>query len=176
MRLFKGLSIAIATTLASTVSAVATPSSQIELTYQASQIQCGANAPQMVIGVDVYQNGQAIAEDMRVGDSVMVSSLDNITMEYSIVANGGNCTSLASPTEMHVVEPSDIPSLPGYGDQDSIATLLSQLESYEDLYLVELGTTNTSSTAYDLQDVVFIVNNNPTSPSVTPTPPISFAD
>ena len=54
-----------------------------------------------------------------------------------------------------------IPNLEGFSEQSSIADMLSSLTSYEELYLVELGTSNTSSSAYDLQDVVLVVDNNP---------------
>ena len=39
--------------------------------------------------------------------------------------------------------------------------MVNSLNSYEELFLVELGTSNTSSSYYDLQDVVLVVDNNP---------------
>lgn len=134
--------------------------SAVQLTYSASQIQCGAGAGYMTIGVDVYDNGELVAEDMRVNDSVMVSGLSNVTLNYVVVAGEGGCE-LTTPTELLVTQDADIPNLSGAYAQDSIATLLSEIETYEDLLLVELGTTDTSSFAYDMQDVIFIVNNEP---------------
>ena len=158
----KLLATAIANTLVlATILPLQAAESPIELTYSASQIQCGANAPRMVIGVDVYHNGELVAEDMRVNDSVLVPDLAGVTMDYYVVGEG---CGLAAATERHVSKYSDVPNLAGYDAQDSISDILSGLESYEDLYLVELGTTNTNSSAYDLQDVVFIVNNEPDLP------------
>ena len=52
---------------------------------------------------------------------------------------------------------------------------MSGLDSYEELYLVELGTSDENSTAYDLQDVVLVVDNNPTALNNS-TPTDSDAD
>lgn len=59
-----------------------------------------------------------------------------------------------------------VPNIPGVYDQQSIQTMLNGLNDYEELFLVELGTTNKTSAAFDLQDVVFIVNNNPSASKV----------
>lgn len=56
-----------------------------------------------------------------------------------------------------------VPTLSGAYDQQSISQMLAGLNSYEELYLVELWTSNTTSSAYDLQDVVLVVDNNPSS-------------
>ena len=57
-----------------------------------------------------------------------------------------------------------VPNLPGAYSQTSIQDMVNNLDSYEELYLVELGTTDTSSSYYDLQDVVLVVDNDPESP------------
>jgi hypothetical protein len=54
-----------------------------------------------------------------------------------------------------------VPNVPGVYDQQSIQQMLDGLNDYEELFLVELGTTNKKSSAFDLQDVVLLVNNNP---------------
>ena len=149
-----------ATTVTTCLFAASPAKASVEISYSASQIQCGRNAPQIVIGVDVFDNGQLVAEDLRVNESVLVSSLENVTLDYNIVANGGSCR-LARPSEVVVSNDSEVPNLRGAFEQDSILDLLAELEDYEDLFLVELGTTNKWSRAYDLQDVVFIVNNEP---------------
>ena len=64
-----------------------------------------------------------------------------------------------------VLAPQDpVLDLPGESEQDSIQQMLDNLNDYEELFLVELGTTNYESFAYDLQDVVLVINNNPTIP------------
>ena len=64
-----------------------------------------------------------------------------------------------------VLAPQDpVLDLPGESEQDSIQQMLDNLNDYEELFLVELETTNYESFAYDLQDVVLVINNNPTIP------------
>jgi hypothetical protein len=158
MKLLKNLLTLTTTSLISIIPLQASASDMIELTFQATQYQCGSNSPQVTIVADVYHNQTLIADDLAIGDSILVPSLEGLSMTY----HGVNAAcGFATPTELHLTKNDPIPDLPGAYDQDSIATLLSGLNEYEDLYLVELGTTNPSSFAYDLQDAVFIVNNNP---------------
>lgn len=134
----------------------------IELLYFASQIQCGVGGEFLNIKVDVYQN-QELVKTMIVEDRVLlpVDSIDDLTFEYSIINNTTECTSLANPTEL-VLSPDDaLPNIPGFDNQNSISSILDGLNEYQELFLVELGTTNTESSAYDLQDFMAIVDNNP---------------
>jgi hypothetical protein len=133
----------------------------IELLYFASQIQCGAGGDFLNIKVDIYQN-QALVKTMMVEERVLlpVNSVNDLTFRYSIVNNTTRC-SLATPSEQLLAPTDQVPNIPGVYDQQSIQTMLNGLNDYEELFLVELGTTNKTSTAFDLQDVVFIVNNNP---------------
>ncbi len=140
----------------------------IELLYLASQIQCGAGGNFLNIKVDVYQ-GQEKIETMLVDDRILldVDSVNDLTFEYSVVDNTSNCR-LATPSE-RVLAPTDpVPDIPGVYEQQSIQTMLDGLNDYEELFLVELGTTNQNSAAFDLQDVVLIVNNNPSAADNTP--------
>jgi hypothetical protein len=133
----------------------------IELLYFASQIQCGAGGDFLNIKVDIYQN-QALVKTMMVEERVLlpVNSVNDLTFRYSVVNNTTRC-SLATPSEQLLAPTDQVPNIPGVYDQQSIQTMLNGLNDYEELFLVELGTTNKTSTAFDLQDVVFIVNNNP---------------
>lgn len=133
----------------------------IELLYFASQIQCGAGGDFLNIEVDVYQN-QELIETMLVDDRVLltVDSVNDLTFEYSVVNNSTTC-SLATPSEQLLALEDEVPNIPGVYEQQSIQTMLDGLKDYEELFLVELGTTNQESSAFDLQDVVLIVNNNP---------------
>ncbi|AFZ35672.1 hypothetical protein Sta7437_2122 [Stanieria cyanosphaera PCC 7437] len=134
----------------------------IELLYLASQIQCGANSPLINVKVDVYHN-QALVKTMSLNEKSYfpVNSLNDLTFQYRFV--NSSCTP-ATPTQVVLAPQDALPALPAAYDQQSIQQLLNGLNSYEELFLVELGTTNTTSSAYDLQDVVFIVNNNPILP------------
>lgn len=140
----------------------------LELLYAASQIQCNANIESKLdIQVNVYHN-QELVETMLVNEKVLleVDSIKDLTFEYKAINNPG--CSLSIPSEL-VLAPNDaVPAMPGVYDQDSIKSMLDVLNEYEELFLVELGTEDDTSAAYDLQDAVFIVNNNPTVAEVFP--------
>lgn len=148
----------------------------IELLYFASQIQCGVGGDFLNIKVDVYQN-QELVKTMTVEDRILlpVDSIDDLTFEYSIINNTTECKSLANPTELVLAPDDDLPNLPGFDNQNSISSILDGLNEYQELFLVELGTTDTKSSAYDLQDFMAIVDNNP---NVNKTSDVSnlFAD
>lgn len=141
----------------------------IELLYLASQIQCGVGGDFLNIQVDVY-NGTELVQTMSVDDRVMVpvTSVSDLTFEYNIVGNTTNCTSLAAPSALSLDNDSVLPTVNGFDQQESVQTMLADLDDYEELFLVELGTTSQSSSAYDLQDVVFRVDNNPAVASFYP--------
>ena len=134
----------------------------IELLYFASQIQCGVGGDFLNIKIDVYQNQELVAT-MMVDDSVLlpVDSVNSLSFEYSIINNTTECTSLATPTELILAPGDELPDLDGFDQQSSVATILSGLDQYQELFLVELGTTDTESAAYDIQDVVLRIDNNP---------------
>ena len=134
----------------------------IELLYLASQIQCGAGAGLMDVQVDVYHQ-QELIQTMNLNDKALidVASVNDLDFEYKAVGDNATC-SLSSPTEKTLASNGTLPGMAGVYNQDSVQTLLSDLNNYEELFLVELGTTSSSSAAFDLQDVVFKVDNNPT--------------
>ena len=138
----------------------------IELLYLASQIQCSAGEGLLNIQVDVYHEQQLI-KTMSVNDRVLidVASVNNLEFEYKAVGNNANCA-LKTPTEMALNRQDTLPDMDGVYEQDSVQTLLSNLDEYEELFLVELGATNKESKAFDMQDVVFKVDNNPELPVV----------
>ena len=132
----------------------------IELLFFASEFQCGANAELLNIQVGVYHN-QELVQTMSKGDTALleVDSVKDLTFTYTPVGNA-TC-SFADPSEK-VLAPNDaLPPMAGVYEQQSIQAMQGDLKEYEELLLVELGTTNNTSAAYDLQDVVIKVNNNP---------------
>lgn len=145
----------------------------IELLYFASQIQCGVGGNFLNIQVNVY-NQQQLVKTMNVSERALipVNSINDLSFQYRIINNTTQCSTLSTPTQMALTPDSQLPTLAGFGEQDSIQTLLSGLNNYEELFLVELGTTNRSSAAFDLQDVIFKVDNDPTPP----TPVTIYAD
>ncbi len=134
----------------------------IELLYFASQIQCGAGGDFLNVKIDVYQN-QELVETMMVDDRVLlpVDSVNNLSFEYSIINNTTECTSLATPTELILAPGDELPNLDGFDQQSSVVTILSGLNQYQELFLVELGTTDTANAAFDMQDGIMIIDNNP---------------
>lgn len=134
----------------------------IELFYLASQIQCGASGSLINVKVDVYHN-QELVQTMSSQDKLLlpVNSVNDLTFQYRFI--NSSCSPV-TPTQVLLGSEDAVPNLAAAYEQQSIQQLLNGLKSYEELFLVELGTTNTSSSAYDLQDVVLIVNNNPQLP------------
>ena len=133
----------------------------IELLFLASQFQCGIGGNPLDIQVNVYQN-QELVETMIIEDRVLlpVDSVKDLTFEYSIINNTAGC-GLDKPTEL-VLNPNDeLPTLSGFDEQDSVSDILAGLNEYQELFLVELGTTNQASAAFDLQDVTMRIDNNP---------------
>lgn len=134
----------------------------IELLYFASQIQCGVGGEFLDIQVDVYQN-QELVETMVVDDRILlpVNSINDLTLEYSVINNTTECHNLATPSELILAPNDELPNLSGFDQQDSVVTLLSNLNQFQELFLVELGTEDITSSAYDLQDVTLILDKNP---------------
>jgi len=134
----------------------------IELLYFASQIQCTADiASKLDIQVDVSHNGELI-KTMSVNEKVLleVDSVEDLTFEYKTVGNAA--CGLSLPSELVLAPDDAVPTISGLYEQTSIQNMLDDLEIYEELLLVELGTENENSPAFDLQDVVIKVNNEPT--------------
>ena len=140
----------------------------IELLYFASQIQCGAAGDFLNVKVDVYQN-QALVKTMTVNDRILlpVDSVKDLTFKYSVINNTTKCN-LSNPSESILGNKDEVPNISGVYAQNSIKTMLNGLNDYEELFLVELGTTNKASVAFDLQDVVLKVNNNPVATVIYP--------
>lgn len=140
----------------------------IEFLYLASQIQCGANGEFLNINVDIYQN-QELIQTLEVGEKALlpVSSINDVTFQYSAVNNTTGCA-LSAPSKSVLAADDQVPNIPGVYQQNSIKELLDGLKDYEKLFLVELGTTDQNSDAFDLQDVVGIVNNDPKIATIFP--------
>lgn len=134
----------------------------IELLYFASQIQCSAGGDFLNIQMDVYHN-QELVETLSLNDKVLldVDSIKDLTFEYTAVGNP-DC-GLSLPSELVLAPNDSVPTMAGLYEQQSIQDMLSDLNEYEELLLVELGTTNQMSPAFDRQDVVVKVNNEPSS-------------
>lgn len=145
----------------------------IELRYADSALQCGSDSTQADIKVEVSDENGKLLTTMSKGDtftSAEIDSINDLRLNYRIY----NLDCLTEGSSRAVQDTKllgsndTIPNLSGFSGQNSVSQIHSSLDSYEELYLVELGTSNTSSAAYDLQDVVLVVDNNPTSL----TPPV----
>ena len=140
--------------------AQAVPQNAILLTYHASQFQCGADSSLVNIQVDVYRNDQFV-QTLSVNDTIYlpINSFSELSFEYNFIDAG--CSPLATPVTDVLALTDPIPSIPGVYEQESLQGLLDGLNEYEELFVVELGTNDSSDSAYDLQDVVLVIDNNP---------------
>jgi hypothetical protein len=129
----------------------------IELMYIISDFQCGSNAPMAIISANIYRNGVLVKENFNKGDKVLLPDMNGVTFTYSL--QHGGCE--VSPLTQILGKNDSVPSMAGAYNQTSLQNHLNGLQSYEELYLVELGTHDTSSSAYDLQDIVFKINSDP---------------
>jgi len=134
----------------------------IEFLYLASQIQCGASGDFLNVKVDIYQN-QELIETVSVNEKVLlpVDPMNEVEFKYSAV-NNPTASCLVNPSQLVLSADDQVPDVAGAYEQESIQKMLDGLNTYEELFLVELGTTDQFSAAFDRQDVVGIVNNNPT--------------
>ena len=139
----------------------------LALHYQDSAIQCGNDSTQGRVEVEVYKrtNGELeLLTTMSKTDTFLTTEVDSVsdlTLKYKIfnlscLTEGGYRWSRDAKI---LNSNSTVPTVNGFNGQASITQMLEGLDSYEELYLVELG--NRSGSGYDLQDVVLVVDNNP---------------
>ena len=171
----------------------------LELRYVNSAFQCSTGGAQANIKVYVYDGYNNLLRIMSKGDTFTTSNIDSLEeLKFRYQFDNVNCignrykytpniTSYSSGNDRitsnnwnnkynvaFATEPlgknDQIPTLGTYGNQASIETMLAGIDSYEELFLVELGTNSTSSGSYDLQDVVLVVDHNPESLTPEPEP------
>ncbi len=141
----------------------------LQLRYYESAFECSGT--QANIKVYIYDKNNNLLTTMFKGDTYTTADIDSVSdlrFKYQFTnytsSHCHNGTDLYQAKKYEVLAPQDtIPTLSGYEDQQSISEMLADLNSYEELYLAELWTSDQNSSAYDLQDVVLIVDNNPSS-------------
>ena len=131
----------------------------VEIIFIASAFQCGGSAPQAQF--EVYANNDVALE---VGEKtyVHVESIEDLQFGYSVISDG-DCALHNIPGI--IVNYGDVlPDNIGAFDQPSLIQIIDEnvTNEYLSVVLWELGTTNTESSAYDLQDIVIQINTNPT--------------
>lgn len=140
----------------------------LELHYRDSAFQCGSDTTQADIQIDVYDQNNNLLTTLSQGDrytSTDFDSVNNLSFVYNVynlscISNGAS----VAPEDTMLLGANDtVPDIDGFSGQASIEEMLVGLSSYEELLLVELGTSDTSDSAYDLQDTVLVVDNNPVS-------------
>ncbi|MEM9274234.1 MAG: hypothetical protein AAGA80_14910 [Cyanobacteria bacterium P01_F01_bin.143] len=141
----------------------------LELHYRDSAFQCGSDSTQADIKVNVYDKNNNLLKTLSKGDTHRINNLDSASdLKFTYNIHNLTCIgegSLRSERDSLLLGSNDAtPDIDGFSGQASIAEMLVGLDTYEELYLVELGTSNTYSSAYDLQDVVIVVDNDPLSP------------
>ena len=104
----------------------------------------------------------------------MVPDFAGVELDYE--AATGSC-GFSANENLLLGQDDTVPNLAGAYNQQSINSLLANLNEYEQLLLVELGTANSNSFAYDLQDVVIVVDSDPSIlTSSLPVSSIVFPD
>ena len=160
-KFIKAISISCLTIASCSISSIAQTVNPnlIELTYLASQIQCGAAGELMNVEVDVYNNSEFV-QTLSVDDTVYlpINSFADLDFQYSIADSA--CLPIPTPEEMVLAPDDSVPTMPGAYEQASLQGMLDNLNQYEELFVVELGTTDPTNPVYDLQDVVMVLNNN----------------
>ena len=140
----------------------------LELHYRDSAFQCGSDATQADIKVDVYDLDNNLLTTMSKGErytSTVFDSINDLNLVYKVynLSCIDNGSSVAALDTMLLGANDPVPSIEGFSGQASIEEMLVGLDSYEELHLAELGTSDPNDSAYDLQDVVLVVDNNPSS-------------
>lgn len=157
--------------LLGTQKAIAEPNGDVmglELYYQNSAFQCGLDSTQADIKVKVYDTNNNLLTTMSKGDRYTSNEIDSVSdLSFVYEVYNLSCftdgTSVAAEDTMLLGANDTIPNIEGFSGQASITEMLVGLNSYEELYLVELGNSDTTNIAYDLQDLVVVVDNNPSS-------------
>ena len=129
----------------------------VEIIFVASAFQCGGSAPQAQF--QLHTNNGIV---LNVGESAYVSveTLDELQFGYSVVSDGScvipNLPGIA--VEYGTTLPTNEPAYQQPSLLDLITTHVT--DEYLSLVLFEVGTTNTGSSVYDLQDLVVRVDAN----------------
>jgi Bacterial Ig domain len=142
----------------------------VEVRYFNSAFQCYGGAPLASINVKVWnKNKTTLLATLSKGQSYKSTTIDSIA-DLRFTFQNLTCTSYSTAKGVKLLGPDDsVPTVGGWEDQESIGEMLDDLNSYEELYLVELGSSDRTSPYYDLQDVVLVVDNNPLPPNNPPT-------
>ena len=138
----------------------------LELSYRDSALQCGKNGPKITVEVDVYDKRNNLITTMSKGDKYMSNAVDSVSdLRFKYNLKNTDCAGLYLAKDSKILGSGDsLPDIAGFSGQSSVKQILAGLNAYEELFLVELGTKDKKSSAYDLQDVIFVVNNNPVLP------------
>ncbi|MEL6909472.1 MAG: Ig-like domain-containing protein [Cyanobacteria bacterium J06598_4] len=143
----------------------------LELHYFESSFGCGEG--QIDIDVKVYKDNQLI-QTMSKGDRYLLTDIDSIndlSFEYHSddpEFYASYCRETDGINHQILGNQDPIPSFAGAHSQQSLQQMMVGLNSYEELYLVELATRDRSSEVFDLQDVIIIVDHNPELPNSSP--------
>ena len=131
----------------------------VEILFLASQFQCGSDAAQAQF--EIYANNEV---PIAIGEKTYVSvdSIEDLQFGYTVISDGDCALSSVAPIGISYGE--TLPANQGVYQQPSLTSLISDhvTQPYLSLVLYELGTTYVDSSAYDLQDIVILVNTQPT--------------
>ena len=136
----------------------------IEILFLTSQFQCGSEAAQATFKARINDKPIYVGETVRLN----VENLQDLYFEYEQLETFEDEPICALPFNTEGVVPiliqygEQLPTNDGIYNQPSLQTLIQEqvTNEYLNLVLYEVGTTDTNSSAYDLQDLVFVINTN----------------
>ena len=132
----------------------------VEVTFLASQFQCGAGADLADFRIQVQE------QTLHLGESVVIAveSIDDIYINEITQISNGNCAlAIEDSASLWLDYENEVPTLPGYDNQLSLQDLLDThvgLDTEYHLWTLEIGTTDLESPAADYQDIVLKFDSN----------------
>lgn len=130
---------------------------EILFTFQ-PQFQCGANSPMAEFQLEISVEDTVIT--LEVGQKVLLDTTNFEDMLFSVIPIANADCIIENPVQQWLEYGNVIPQVPGLYEQESLQELYNQNITDEFYYmsLFELGTSDEESEAFDLNDVVFLVN------------------
>ena len=129
----------------------------VEIFFVASAFQCGGSAPQAQFQLHT-NNGIVLNAGERA--YVSVESIEDLQFGYSVVSNG-SCV-IPNVPGISVSYGASLPTNEPAYQQPSLLDLVAThvTDAYLSLVLFEVGTLDSGSSFYDLQDLVVQVDTN----------------
>ena len=138
----------------------------IEVLFLISQFQCGESAPQATFQVEIVEKGQSYT--LKEGETTLINGINDFSevdeLIYHKVADASCALDTPPDDNFELLKyESPLPTLPAAYNQKSLEDIKNNhlTDEYYQVQLLELGTTNTESKVFDLQDIVLRIDTDP---------------